>query len=368
MDADRGYWEGRRVCVTGGTGLLGYQIVRTLLQLGAKLSVLALPTHARHDIHRHPEVDAVYGDIRDPEVVRRALAGSDVVFHTAGVVGDWGPVLVRMQDVHVSGTRNVLVAAQQLRARVVYTSSIVTVGASRRPEPLDEDSSYNLERLSVAYVRAKRDAERLALHAAAAGQEVIVVNPAYLVGPEDFERSVMGQFCKRFWRGQVLFAPPGGFNLVDVRDVALGHLLAAERGVPGRRYILGGEDRTFPELMRQLGEVAGLRPRAFPVAPWLGLAALAFTAEFRARLNRRQPYPSWQQVLLNRYYWFYRSDRAARELGFQPRSLERCLSDTHAWFVQRSKLIIRGPSRWWMRPAFPRARSVESLRSGRPRR
>jgi dihydroflavonol-4-reductase len=355
MEADRGYWRGRSVCVTGGTGLLGFQLVRALVGLGAKVRVLALPPHPKHAIHGFPEVEATYGDVRDVTVVRRGLAGAEVVFHTAAVVGDWGPALPRMHDVHVNGTRLVLGVARERQAKVVHTSSIVTIGASGEPSPLDEGSKFNLARIGVDYVHAKRASEQAALEAAGRGQDVIVVNPAFLIGPEDFERSVMGQFCKRFWRGQVVFAPPGGFNLVDVRDVATGHLLAAERGEAGRRYILGGEDRTFPELMGLLGEVGGLNPRAVPVLPWWALSLMAGATELRARCNGRQPYPSRQQAELHRYYWFYRSDRARRELGYQARPLAECLADTYRWFSQRSKLIVRGPSKWWMRPGQARA-------------
>jgi dihydroflavonol-4-reductase len=344
-----GFWAGRRVLVTGGTGLLGYRIALDLLDAGAAVRVLALPPNPRHAILARPEIERRDGDVRDPAAVAEAVRGRDVVIHCAGVVGDWGPALARMHSVHVEGTANVLRAARAQGARVVHTSSIVAVGAGRRAERLDEESPFNLDRFPVAYVRAKRAAERLALDAAAAGGDVVVVNPAFLLGPEDHERSVMGQFCKRYWRGQVPVAPPGGFNLVDVRDAARGHLLAAERGRPGRRYILGGENRTFPELMALLAEVGGLNPRAVPRAPWAALAALAAGAELRARLTRRQPYPSWQQVQLHRYFWFYDTSRSEAELGFRARPLRECLADTHGWFSGRSVLRIRGLSRWWMR-------------------
>jgi dihydroflavonol-4-reductase len=353
MAPDGEFWHGRRACVTGGTGLLGYQIVRCLRERGATVVVLALPPRDGHPLRHEPGVEGAFGDVRDPAVVARAVAGCDVVFHAAGVVADWGPALARMRDVHVLGTRRVLEAAPR-GARVVHTSSVVAIGASTVPEPLTEDSPFRLDGLRVDYVRAKRAAERLALESAAAGRDVVVTNPGYLIGPEDHERSAIVRFCKRFWRGQVPLAPPGGFNLADARDVALGHLLAAERGRSGRRYILGGEDRTFPELMALLAEVAGLCPRALPVAPWWALAALARFSEGRALLTRRQPYPSLQGARLNRHYWFYRSDRAAAELGYRCRPLADTLADTYRWCAARGTLRVRGLSRWWMRAAAPR--------------
>src|SRR5262249_27943337 len=158
-------------------------------------------------------------------------------------------------------------------ARIVHTSSIVAVGASRSGRVLDEESPFNLARLRVAYVQAKRGAECVALEEAARGRQVVVVNPGYMVGPEDYEPSVMGRLCARFWRGRILMSPPGGYDLVDVRDVAAGHLLAAERGQVGRRYILGGENHTLREFMHLLARIADWRPRGLPTMPAWGLAA-----------------------------------------------------------------------------------------------
>lgn len=349
MEANHGFWAGKRVAITGGTGLLGFQIVRHLLAAGARPRVLALPPHPVHPLNRIPDIECTYGDIRDPVTTRSALADCEIVFHTAGIVAVWGPALRSVRDVHVQGTRNVLAAAPA-SARIVHTSSVVTIGATPTRETLDEESRVVVDELPIEYIRAKREAERVALESAAAGRDVVITNPAFLVGPEDFERSLMGRFCRRYWRGQIPIAPPGGFNLLDARDAALGHLLAAERGQSGRCYILGGENRTFPSFMALLARVGGLSPQAVPVAPWWTLATLARLAELRAVVTRDQPYPAWQHALLNRYHWFYRSDRAGAELGFQARPLEICLEDTRRWCLQWNSLRIRGLSRWWMRP------------------
>src|SRR5947209_20118905 len=132
------FWAGRPVCVTGGTGLLGYHLVRQLQQLGARVRLLALPPSASHPVHGNPWVECVFGDVLDAAVVRRAVAGAAVVFHTAGIVSVWGPGLERMRAVHETGTRNVLAAARD--AVVVHTSSIFAVGGSRRPVALCEDA------------------------------------------------------------------------------------------------------------------------------------------------------------------------------------------------------------------------------------
>jgi dihydroflavonol-4-reductase len=337
MALNRDFWAGKRVCVTGGTGFLGYHLVRQLLNLRARVTVLALPPAADHPIRSQPHLAAVFGDICDLATVRRAVAGSELVFHTAGLVSAWGPALARMHAIHVEGTRNVL-EALPLWARLVHTSSVVAVGASRTGEPLTEQSPFNLQRLRVAYVAAKRAAEELALDAAAHGRDVVVTNPGYLLGPEDLERSVMGRFCVRFWKGRVPFAPPGGLSLVDVRDVARGHLLSAERGRAGRRYILTGENQTFATFLARLAEAGGLRPRVRLTLPCWTLALLAGLAEGRAWLTGREPYPSSQHARMNRYFWFYHSERAAAELEYQARPLADTLADTHAWYAGRGLL------------------------------
>ena len=351
MEVDRAYWRGKQVCVTGGTGLLGYQVVQCLLATEAKVRVLALPPKGRHPLLAEPRAELALGDVRDPALVRSAVADCDVVFHAAGVVAVWGPALRRVRDVHAVGTKNVVEAAPR-SARVVVTSSVVTVGASRADEPLDEDAPFDLHNLRIDYVHAKRIAERIALDHAAAGRDVVVTNPAYLIGPEDFERSVMGRFCVRYWRGQLPLAPPGGINVVDVRDVARGHLLAAEHGRAGRRYILGGSNRTFVSFMSELAEVGGLRPRATPVLPYWGLTALAACSELRSWLTRRHPYPSLQHARLNRFFWFYHSRRAESEIGYESRTMADSLLDTFRWYVSRKTLRPRAASRWWMRPGL----------------
>jgi len=337
----------QRVLVTGGTGFLGCHLVRQLLASGSPVRVLALPPRPDHPLVDLP-VETVWGDIRDAAAVRRAIAGCDLVYHTAGNVAVWGPALRTMHDVHVAGTRNVLAAAGR-SVRVIHTSSIVAVGAGRG-EILDENSPFNLAGVGIDYVRAKRAAEELALAAAAGGQDVVVVNPAYLVGPEDIEPSVMGKVCARVWKGRMIVAPPGGFNLVDVRDVAAGHRLAAEHGRAGRRYILGGEDHSLHGFIQLLAGAAGLQPRALPTVPIPLLRMAAVVAEARALWLGREPYPSAQHARLSRFCWFVSSERARRELGYQHRPLIDTVTDTFAWFNGAGRLSLRGLSRWWMRP------------------
>jgi len=336
--------------VTGGTGFLGYHLVKQLLDLGARVRVFALQPPLSHPILRLTQIEPIFGDILDAPLVSQALRRCEVVFHTAGLVSLWGPALRRMQAVHVDGTKHVLQSLPP-DAMAVHTSSIVTIGASTTPMPFAEENPFNLERLKVDYVHAKRAAEQAALAAAGEGRRVVVVNPGYLVGPEDYEPSAMGKICRRFWRGRLPGAPPGGFNFVDVRDAAMGHLLAAEHGAAGRRYILGGENQTLQMFQAMLARAAGWRPRAMPRLPCWLLGTLAALATCRALLTGRPPHPSFQQVRLSRYFWYVHSGRAERELGYRPRSLMESLTDTYAWLRQQETPRLRAFNRWWLRPA-----------------
>lgn len=346
MRPDPAYWSDRAVCVTGGTGFLGYHLVKLLGEAGARVRVFALAPPADHPVRRFPHAEIIAGDILDPAAVRSAIAGCSVVIHTAGIVAVWGPTLAQMWPVHVDGTRNVI-AALDPGARLVHTSSVVAVGASRDGAVLNEESPFSLARMKLAYVQAKRAAEELVLNS---GRDATAVNPGYLIGPEDFEKSVMGKLCHRFWRGRAPFAPPGGLNFVDVRDVAVGHLLAAEKGKTGRRYILGGENRTYAQVFRELAAVAGMAPRWLPRIPgpvfWLG----ALFNEARGRLRGKEPYPSLAHARLNSRFWFYSSDRARQELGYEPRSVRESLADAYVWYSSQEQFRLRGFNRWLLRP------------------
>jgi dihydroflavonol-4-reductase len=344
---DRSFWTGRSVCVTGGTGFLGYHLVRALGEVGARVRVFALEPPPHHPIRQLRGVEIQSGDVLDPIAVRNAVAGCSIVIHAAGLVAVWGAALRKMWPIHVEGTRNVLDAIDP-GTRVVHTSSVVAVGASRSGDVLDEESAFNLSGMRIEYVRAKRTAEELAL---AGEKNAVVVNPGYLVGPDDHERSVMGQLCHRFWRGRAPIAPPGGLCFVDVRDVATGHLLAAERGIAGRRYILGGENLDYRSFARLLADVAGFRPRLLPGVPWPLFVTLAAINEARGRLRGKEPYPCLAHARLNRHYWFFSSDRARKELGYQHRPVRESLVDAYEWMQLRERFRIRGINRWLMRPA-----------------
>lgn len=325
------FWKSRKIAITGATGFLGHHTALELRQQGAE--VLAL-VRASSDISRLMEADIACrtAALDDLPALKRALAGCEMVVHLAGAVGftdDWE----MYYRVNVIGTKNLLEAARQAGLRrFVHTSSIVAVAATPEPVVLDESSPWNLRKYQVPYVTTKRRAEDAALAANGRDLEVVVVNPASVVGPDDFSGSEFGTLCKRFWRRRIPFHFGGGNNFVDVRDVACGIRLAAAQGRCGERYLLAGENCTYAEFFRQLGRVS----RRFIPRIRLpnGLAKLIGYANDRwLSGSTRRTYLSMSQAALMGLYFYFDSQKARDELGYETRPLAESLADTHAFWM-----------------------------------
>jgi dihydroflavonol-4-reductase len=344
------FWIGTPVCVLGGSGFLGRHLVEQLLDAGAVVRTLSLPGPELGDAH--PRLDARTGDVTDVSTVQEAVAGARIVFLAAGPVGA-GPNAARKMGAHPTALDSVLAAVPD-GTRLVLTSSIVAVGGTPDGTVLDEDAPFPNSALPVAYVRAKRTSDEMAV-AAGRSRDVVVVNPGYLFGPDDPGPSVMGHLCLRFWRGHVALPPGGGISAVDVRDVAAGHLLAAEFGVSGRRYILGGENVRFAELFKALAAAANLRravlPSFRPAVPHWMLWGAAAVASCATALTGKESDLSFEFVSLNRLCWFVSSARAESELGYRCRPLRETLADSHAWHAAQHRVGPRGLNRLWLRRA-----------------
>lgn len=329
------FWAGRAVAITGATGFVGYHVATQLAELGARVTALVRPTSARARLVAGG-VRCVEGSLEDQESLVRACRGCEFAFHLAAAVdfeGDWS----RFERVNVHGTRNVLAAARAAGVRrLIHTSSLAAVGALDRPRVLDETFAWNLGRFRVPYCTTKRIAEEEALAAAGRELEVVVVNPTSVLGPEDYSRSEFGVVCRRFWRGRLPFHFGGGNNFVDVRDVARGQLLAAERGRSGERYILGGSNRTYAAFFAALARVAP-RPIARLRLPTAFATVVATLNDRFRRQGLARSYLTRMQLPLLPLFFFAMSAKAGRELDYQPRPLPASLRDTYAFWMGSEK-------------------------------
>jgi dihydroflavonol-4-reductase len=268
-------------------------------------------------------------DILDRRAVRRAMRGVSRVFHVAGL-SDLRADPEHLFRINVLGTRIVLEEA--LRAgvsRVVFTSSVAAIGPARRGSTADETQGFRPEGQGIAYVSAKREAEAEALRLAAQGLPVVTVNPAYVFGRGDVNRSSTA-LVLRFLRRQIPAYVDGAVNIVDAEDVAAGHLLADERGSVGERYILGNRNFTLDRLFADLGRLSGVDPPAVKLP--LPMAYVLANAAERAP---GRPVVTVEEVRAGSLWWAYRSNKAKRELGWSPSHHEDTLESTIAWYRER---------------------------------
>jgi dihydroflavonol-4-reductase len=320
----------KTVLVTGATGFIGYHVVRRLLERGIRPRALARRSSDTSHL-RALDVELVEGDVEHFPSLREAMAGAGTVFHVAGMVSTDPADAPRLYQVNVAGTRHVLDAAAGAGvSRVVVTSSVAAVGVHAEPRPLDESAPWE-SRPQYPYAATKRQAEEDALAMARRGLPVVVVNPSIVIGPEDFGPSAGGRHVKDLMDRRVPAWIRMGLAYVDARDVAEGHLLAAERGRPGERYILSAHNLMLDEFFRQAAAAAGVPPPRWQVP--LGAAyAMACLFEAWAVVARRRPLVTRGVLQSAGKYAWYDATRARTELGWTTRPLEETLQDTVAWF------------------------------------
>jgi dihydroflavonol-4-reductase len=323
------------VCVTGATGFIGGHVARLQAQAGEAVRV-TFRDESRLGRLEGLDVEPVRADLLDRGAMRRAVRGCELLFHSAGFVGS-RPV-ERVWQVNALGPRvAVEAAAAEGVRRVVVTSSVAGIGPVPPGEVGDEDGTYRGGELGLTYVDAKHEGEAEALAAGARlGVEVVLVNPAYVFGvPVD--RSQPGETSIRtiagYLRGRLPAVVDGYINAVDVRDVARGHLRAADRGKPGERYVLGGHDVSWVELIERVAELSGVHHPVVVLPP--EVAGVARRAEDLGISSAM----ATEGVVLMAQNWRYSSRKARRELGYRARSLDATLEDTIGWCLE---LIERG--------------------------
>ena len=330
--------------VTGASGFLGSHVARLLAEREDGVRVLVRPSSDLRALGDLP-VERTTGDLRDAASLDRALAGVDTVFHVAADYRLWAADPAEIYESNVAGTQNLLVAAQRAGVRrFVYTSSVATVAVHRPGRLPDEDVDSRLDEMIGHYKRSKFMAEQEVMGAAGQGAPVVVVNPTTPVGPGDWKPTPTGKLIVDFLNGRMPAYVETGLNVVPVEDAARGHLLAAERGEIGRRYILGGRNMTMREILEALAQ-ATARPAPRVRLPHAVAMAAAYVDTAWSRMLGRAPRIPIEGVRMSRHRMFVDASRAPRELGFSAGPAEEALARAVRWYEENGYVASRGVAR-----------------------
>jgi dihydroflavonol-4-reductase len=323
--------------VTGATGFVGSHVARQLVSAAQSVRVLVRPNsnlEALAGLH----VEYFEGDLRDQKSLERAMDGILRVFHVAADYRLWTPRPEKIYEINVEGTRKLLAAAQRARVeRIVYTSTVATIAVPRNGTLANEDTEATLDEMIGHYKRSKFLAEQVAVEAVSDGLPVVIVNPTAPVGPWDWKPTPTGRIILDFLKGKMPAYVDTGLNVAPVEDIAAGHLLAAEKGRVGERYILGGRNMTLKQILEALSAITG-RPAPRVRLPHAVALAAGYANQWFSRLAGREPQIPVEGVKMSRHRMFVESDKAARELGYQPTSVEAALGRAVSWYEQHGYL------------------------------
>jgi dihydroflavonol-4-reductase len=333
-----------KALVTGATGFVGAAVARALLAEGWQVRALVRGGSDRRNIATLAVEQAV-GDLTDPASLERALDGCEAAFHVAADYRLWAPQPRELYRTNVDGSRHLLDAAQRAGVRrIVYTSSVATVGIPAGGGPGAEDTAASLADMIGHYKRSKFLAEEQAREAAARGVPVVIVNPSTPIGPGDVKPTPTGQIVLDAARGRTPAYVDTGLNIVHVDDVAAGHLLAFHRGRVGERYILGGEDMTLRQILTLIAELVDRSPPRIRL-PHAAVLPMAYVSELYARLTGRPTRVTVEGVRMARKRMFFSSAKAVRELGYRWRPPADAFADALRWFRTNGYLTDEAPSK-----------------------
>jgi dihydroflavonol-4-reductase len=321
------------VFVTGGTGFVGANLVRVLLEQGHQVRTLVRPHSCLDNLQGCP-VDLVTCDLNHPDLADY-LHGCDALFHVAAHYSLWRRDREDLYQVNVLGTRNILAAARKAGVpRTVYTSSVAAIGVPANSQPVNETYQSPPERLIGAYKQSKYWAEQEALQAIAAGQDVVIVNPTTPIGPYDLKPTPTGEIILRFLQQRMPVYVKTGLNFIHVRDVAWGHLLAWQKGRSGDRYILGHANLSLKQVLDQLAELTGQPAPSCAVPAWLPLGVAWVDECVLARLGKSPAVPL-DAVRMSQQTMYYTPTKAVQELGLPQTPIVAALKDAVDWFVSK---------------------------------
>jgi dihydroflavonol-4-reductase len=322
-----------KALVTGATGFIGYHVARLLVDGGFQVRATVRKGSDSRSL-ASLGVEVVAGDIRDYESLSRALQGCNLLFHLAADYRLWVPDPGTMYETNVQGTKNVMEAALRRGVeRVVYTSTVGVLKASLGGRPSNEETPVSLSDMVGDYKKSKFLAEQEVYGFIDKGLPVVIVNPSTPVGPADAKPTPTGKMIVEFLKGRMPAYLDTGLNFVDVEDVAKGHLLAAQAGRVGQRYILGNRNMTLREFLECLGRVSGRRPPRVRL-PYLPVLIAAYCDEAISKLlYGRSPVIPLSGVKMAKYFMYFDPSKAVRELGMPQRPVEDAVAKAVAWFM-----------------------------------
>jgi dihydroflavonol-4-reductase len=322
-----------KTLITGGSGFVGSAVLRQLLAAGHSVRALIRPQSDHRNL-AGLSVEIAYGDLTDRRSLGRAMEGCSVLFHVAADYRLWTPSSRGIYETNVIGTRNIVFAAMEAGVkRIVYTSSVATLGLTPDGSPADEETPVALKDMIGHYKRSKFFAEAEMKHLAdEQNLPVIIVNPSTPIGPRDIKPTPTGRMIIDAASGRMPAYVDTGLNLVHVDDVAMGHLLAFEHGHVGERYILGACNMTLKEILCAIAAITDRRPPKICLPHPLVLPVACISEAWARLVSRREPRVTLNGVRLARKRMFFSIEKAKRFLGFNPRPVEEALRDAVDWF------------------------------------
>jgi dihydroflavonol-4-reductase len=322
-----------RVFITGATGFVGGHVARSYAAAGADLRLLTRQT-SRLDSLSGIDAEMVTGDLREPEKLRSALTGCDALVHVAADYRLWVRDPKEMYAANVDGTRELLKLARETGVpRMVYTSSVATMGFKADGTIVNEDTPVSLADMIGHYKRSKFLGEQEAIRAAQAGQHVMILNPTTPIGAGDAKPTPTGRIIVDFLNKRFPAYVDTGLNLVDVEEVARMHVVALERGTPGERYILGGENLTLKQILDRMSSITGLPSPTMKVPHGVAMTFAFFDEMITGRLRGKEPRATVEAVRMGKKMMFASSVKAERELGFHVLPVYPALRAAIDWFV-----------------------------------
>jgi dihydroflavonol-4-reductase len=321
-----------KIFLTGATGFIGNHVAHSLADAGADLRILTRKTSNLKSLES-VRGDTVVGDLRDVDSLRSAVAGCDAVMHVAADYRLWVTDPDAMYAANVQGTRELLRLAREANVRrVVYTSSVATMGFKADGTVVDEATPVSLDDMIGHYKRSKFLGEQEAISAARDGQQVMILNPTTPVGAGDVKPTPTGRIVVDFLKHNFPAYMDTGLNLVDVAEVARTHVAALERGTPGERYILGGENLTLKQMLDRMSSLTGIPSPTMRVPHAVAMAFAVFDETVTGRIRGKEPRATVEAVRMGKKKMFASSAKAERELGFKVRPVDDALRAAIDWF------------------------------------